>query len=601
MSAASIPPFNVTEAQLWHACTAQKASFPELEAARHQLERLRQAPQTQFVLAQTAQAMQDSEHIPQTDYTSYRAFQRSGERGQYEAAYFLKRTRLAAAALRLFFGQTDLKDCVQDYLWAICEETTWVLPAHEIVMVDLFSAETSFVLAETLLLLGATLDSELRHRVRQEIEQRVFNPYLRFHASHWWYTADNNWNGVCNSAVAATFLLLEPEPERSIQALTIALRGLQVFVERAFETDGSSSEGVSYWEYGLMNFIALSEILYARSEGAINLLASTRLQRIAAYPAQMQLHGSQFANFSDCNERVEFNPGILVRLAERTHEASLKHLLAPPAQPGIDWRLTMMVRNILWWDGIQPSATQLNDAWLPTNGLVRLVTENARHDTIVVAIKAGHNGEHHNHNDVGSFILNVAGENLLVDPGRGLYSRAYFREQRYENIFTNSYGHSVPTINGTPQATGPEFAGHIEQVNLQGPYKQARLEFARAYPVPELLSTQRQLLLGTEGEEAGTVWLHDTFTFSNAVSRVEEAFITWQECTIEGTTIRIHGQQYDLLLSLEEPQDTHFELQRLEKESQENKKVGVLKRLSIVLPQATEVRMHVKMQLMFRA
>ena len=132
----------------------------------------------------------------------------------------------------------DLKETVEDYLWNICEETNWVLPAHENVIIDLFAAETGFVLAETLLLLGTTLDSEVRHRVRQEIEQRIFNPYLRFYASQWWYTTNHNWNGVCNSAVAATFLLMEPEPERTIKALDIALQGLQVFIESAFEADG---------------------------------------------------------------------------------------------------------------------------------------------------------------------------------------------------------------------------------------------------------------------------------------------------------------------------------------------------------------------------
>ncbi len=597
MSVLPVRPFNITEAQLLHVCTIHKASFPELETARLQREVLLQAPQTQFVLAHTKQAMEDIEHIPQTDYTSYRAFQQSGERGHYEAAYFLKRTRLAAAALRLFFGQTDLKESVQDYLWNICEETNWVLPAHENVMIDLFAAETGFVLAETLLLLGEVLDSEVRHRVRQEIEQRIFTPYLRFSTAHWWYTTDHNWNGVCNSAIAATFLLLEPEPERTLQALNIALQGLQVFVDRAFEDDGSSSEGVSYWHYGLMNFVALSELLYARTQGEINLLASTRLRQIAAYPAQVQLYGSQFASFSDCDESVAFNPGILVRLAERTHESSLKNLLAFPVQPDIDWRLTMMLRNILWWDGVQPSATPLDDAWLKTSGIVRLVTENSWHESVILIIKAGHNGEKHNHNDIGSFILNVAGENLLVDPGRGLYSRAYFSEQRYENIFANSYGHSVPVINGMLQAAGHTFAGHIKQVNTQGSHKQVNLEFGRAYSVPELLSAMRQLLLSIDGEEAGTAWLRDTLTFSNKSSEVEEVFITWQECTIDGAAARIHGQRYDLLLTIEQPQGVQFVLESLEKECRANEKTGVLKRLIIRVPQVTEVLMSVRMEL----
>ncbi len=346
-----------------------------------------------------------------------------------------------------------------------------------------------------------------------------------------------------------------------------------------------------------MNFVALSEFLYARSKGEINLLASTRLQQIAAYPAQVQLHGSQFASFSDCDESVEFNPGILVRLAERTHEPSLEKLLAPPAQPSSDWRLTMMVRNILWWDGSQPSATPPTDAWLSASDIARLTTENSQQDTVVLAVKAGHNAENHNHNDVGSFILNVAGENLLVDPGRGLYSRAYFSSQRYENIFASSYGHSVPGINRMLQGTGHDFAGRIEQFTPQGPHKQVNLEFARAYPVPELLSAKRRIILSTDSEEAGTVWLHDTFIFNNDTSQVEEVFITWQECTLSGNSASIHGHRYDLLLTIEHPLNAHFTLERLEKESEANEKPAILKRLTIPLPQATELQMSVRMQL----
>ena len=596
MSASPARSFDVTEAQLLHACTSQTALFPELEIARLHSHSLLQTPQMQLMLEHTQHAMQGIEHIPQTNYTSYRAFQRIGERGHYEAAYFLKRTRLAAAAIRLFAGQIDLKETVEDYLWSICEETNWVLPAHETVIIDLFAAETGFVLAETLLLIGTTLESEVRHRVRQEIEQRILTPYLRFYALQWWYTTNHNWNGVCNSAIAATFLLIEPEPERTAKALDIALQGLQVFIESAFEADGSSSEGVSYWHYGLMNFVALSEFLYARSEGKIDLLASTHLQQIAAYPAKVQLSGSQFASFSDCDESVEFNPGILVRLAERTHESSLEKLLASPARPGSDWRLTMLLRNIFWWDGKQPSASPLDDTWLKVGDIARLTTENAHHDAVVLIVKAGHNGENHNHNDVGSFILNVAGENLLVDPGRGLYSRAYFSAQRYENIFANSYGHSVPVINGMLQGTSRDFTGHIEQFDTEGLYKQVTLEFARAYPVSELLSAKRQLRLSTGGEEMGTVWFHDTFTFNNE-STVEEVFITWLECTIDGANALIHGQKYDLHLTIEQPQDVQFVLERLEKESLANEKPGVLKRLSIALPQTPEIQVSVRMQL----
>lgn len=593
--------FSLSAEQLQSLRSAQDGAIPELEMARSNIQALRNAPQTQLWLAQTQHLMNNIEQIPQTPYTFYRLFLRNGDRENYQTPYFFKRARLAAAALRLFLGQTELKDSVQDYIWNICEESNWVLPAHETHMIDLFAAETGYMLAETLLLLGETLDAEIRHRVRAEIERRIFDPYIHHHRLHNWYQGQHNWNGVCNSSIAATFLLLEREPGRMLYALQLALTGLQVFLATAFEADGSSTEGVAYWHYGLMNFVALSEILRARSNGAIDLLNTEKMRLIAAYPAQMQLSGSWFASFSDCDEIVSFNPGIIVRLAERTGEQSLLNLLAHPAKPDSDWRLTMMLRNLLWWDGSQREAIQPADARLPDAGVARLVTRTMQGALMVAAIKAGHNAENHNQNDVGSFIVHVEGENLLTDPGRGLYSRAYFGPQRYENIFTNSFGHSVPRIGGQLQGTGREFAGSLLgniAAHPQEAYKQAEIEFARAYPCADLISARRRLLLATSNSEAGTLWLHDHFTFAGTPHEIEEAFVTWYDCIINGATALVQGQHHNLRLTIEQPQGMHFALERLEEQCKENKKSGVLKRLSIILPLAIEVDVRIRMDLL---
>src|SRR6266851_99906 len=229
--------FQVTPAQLQQLQFTPGLAFPELEAARVGRERLVEAPQVRRVLQLTEHLLDGIETLPQTSYTEYRLFRTSGERARYEAGYFLKRARLSAAALRLFVGRTELRAVVQDYLWSICEESNWVLPAHERDLIDLFAAETGYLLAETLLLLDKTLDEEVRHRVRAEVERRIYEPYLRFFHLHSWYQGASNWNGVCNSSIAATFLLLEPEEARVRRALEIALKGLQTFLETAFAED----------------------------------------------------------------------------------------------------------------------------------------------------------------------------------------------------------------------------------------------------------------------------------------------------------------------------------------------------------------------------
>ena len=604
MPATTSDPFALSVEELQSLLTTTAPLLPELEAHRADPQRLAQTPAARRVLANTDQLLANIEQIPPTTYTKYRQFVRNGDRKQYEMPYFAKRTQLAAAALRLFLGERAYKDVVQDYLWDICEESNWVLPAHEMRYVDLFSAETGFVLAETVALLGETLDAEVRQRVRQEIEQRIFAPYLYHCRLEGWYNGGNNWNGVCNSSIAATFLLLQPET--MAQGVRLALDSLRVFLDTAFEQDGSSTEGVAYWHYGLINFVAFAEMLRARSQGRIDLLTSEQMRKIAGYPAKMHLSGSWFASFSDCDEQVQFHPGILARLAERTGEQSLLSLLAPPAEPGSDWRLTMMLRNMLWWDGAQPDAAPIGDSHLPQGGTARFVAKRGDASAVVVAIKAGHNGENHNQNDVGSFIVHVDGENLLTDPGRGLYSRFYFGAQRYENIFANSYGHSVPRIltNGTPQlqAVGKEFRGELVEVGQQplgstsGVIKAATVEMAGAYPVRDLLSAQRQVSIAAEGSDASTVWLRDAFRFAGDGHEVEEAFVTWLDVETNGASALIRGERHSLRLTIEEPASAQFAVEQLEEASRANNKPGVLKRLTFRFPTAAEGVARLRME-----
>jgi len=74
--------------------------------------------------------------------------------------------------------------------------------------------------------------------------------------------------------------------------------------------------------------------------------------------------------------------------------------------------------------------------------------------------------------------------------------------------------------------------------------------------------------------------------------------VTWCDCTIDGSTAFIQGQHHDLRLTIEHPQGVHFVLEQLEEQCKENKKPGVLRRLSIVLPLTMEVDVRIRMKLL---
>jgi hypothetical protein len=572
------------------------ALYPEFEAERADLELLGERTAAKWYVKGVRRRAGSLYPMPQTTYTLYGEYQRSGKRRGYEDPYFDKRRNLTAATMTLLLQDRNL-EVVHDYLWDICEESNWVVPAHEQLEVDLFASETAFQLAETATLFADTLDPKVVARVKREVEERVLAPYLADHHRYWWYKGGNNWNGVCNGAVGSAFLLLERESGRLAEALALVLAGLEAYVDTAFELDGASTEGVGYWQYGLMNVVCFAEMLRQRTQGELDLLSSVpKLRTIARYPLAMMLSPGRFASFSDSAEEHSFHPGIVTRLAERTGQGEVAYILAGPGmRTGLPMRLAMALRTMTWWDEAWPKQVQIPDAHLASAGVVRLVSQAADGSPLVVVMKAGHNDENHNHNDVGSFVVHAGGETFLCDPGAGLYTRQYFGSERYENAFTNSYGHSVPVVGGALQSVGRSFEGKITAYAPEEMPKRAAAEIGGAYQVRALDGLSREISVGGSDKEAGTMTLTDTFTFGTRPASIEEAFVTWLEVEVDGGRAVIRGEAGALHAEIEAPDGAMFSLTRLERESAANAKAGVLKRLSVDVPPDLSTKFAMRM------
>jgi hypothetical protein len=251
----------------------------------------------------------------------------------------------------------------------------------------------------------------------------------------------------------------------------------------------------------------------------------------------------------------------------------------------------MLIRNLLWWDGVQAAVPTIGDAELSAPGIARLTGKTAADQPYVAAIKAGHNEENHNQNDIGSFVLHIEGENLLTDPGRGLYSRQYFGPQRYDNIFANSYGHSVPRIGGQLQAPGRQYRGELISVSTEPGNKSAIVEFAGAYPVEELSRATRTLAVGNDGVS----YIIDAYEFSTP-RPVEEAFVTWGKVEVHGPTATVQIRKHTLQMTIETPVGARFAVESLDEACRVNQREDVLKRLTFVVPAAAQSQARVRME-----
>jgi len=109
-----------------------------------------------------------------------------------------------------------------------------------------------------------------------------------------------------------------------------------------------------------------------------------------------------------------------------------------------------------------------------------------------VALKGGHNAEHHNHNDLGSYVVVYGDETLLLDPGGEIYTARTFSPKRYESKLLSSFGHPVPVVAGKLQRTGAKAAAKILSSEFTDTADSLTMDITSAYDCPELKSLVRR-------------------------------------------------------------------------------------------------------------
>ncbi len=135
-------------------------------------------------------AMFLSKPISVITFSSFQRFGQDGNRKQYEQYYFDRRSRLRCLAMLSMYERDERRrlqwiKALEDIIWEICNEYSWVLPAHTGLFhpqypygvwdqvkppresVDLFASETAFSLSEIsgMLITGGCW----RHQARMSI------------------------------------------------------------------------------------------------------------------------------------------------------------------------------------------------------------------------------------------------------------------------------------------------------------------------------------------------------------------------------------------------------------------------------------------------
>jgi hypothetical protein len=465
--------------------------------------------------------------------SAYLDYSRTGNRTRFEDLYFARRRKLNALVLaECLCGDRRYLDSIVDGIFLICEESGWQLPAHNAYqrggarlplpdnsrpVIDLFSAETGAQLAVLAFLLESELDSVspgIVQRINRELEHRIIKPYL---TQHFWWMGNgdepmNNWTAWCTQNVLLTVMSRSHDAAVRRTVVEKAAASLDAFL-KDYGEDGACEEGALYYRHaGLCLYNALDILATVAPSAFSPLWTEPKVRNIADYIANVNVDDRRYFNFADCSAIADRCGAREYLFGLATGSKMLADFAATdfaqddtpdlPDEINLYYRLQAAFTAKAMRER-KPQEVKKADIYYPSIGLMI-----ARDDRFDLAVKAGDNGDSHNHNDVGSVILYKNKRPLLIDVGVESYSARTFSPQRYDIWTMQSAYHNLPTFAGVMQKDGEAFSASDVSVSLTQEEARIDMDIAGAYPPEAGLRQYQRTVRLIKGH---SVLIEDTF------------------------------------------------------------------------------------------
>ena len=470
----------------------------------------------------------------------YMDFVKNGNRSRYQEGYFERRTRLRQLVIaECAEGKGRFLEQIINGIWAVCEETTWCLPAHlgkkeaddaladienDRPVLDLFAAETGALLAWIYYLMGEKLRGICRQvpsRMTCEIERQVLKPYLERNDFWWMGLAHdrpvNNWNPWINENVLGCALTAARDEADRLQIVRKAARSVDRFLH-FYAPDGGCDEGPGYFNVAGVSVLDVLEQFFLATEGKVNLFCDPLIRNMADYIRHMHIADDYFVNFADAGVRHRsVSEDVLLRAAQRSGNraladfARMRFARNPSLRPEGNLLLGSgrIYRDLAaLFSGDGSCFAGAADVASPGHwfGGIQVATARTKENSfggLFLAAKGGCNEESHNHNDLGNYIIFADGCPAVVDAGVGVYSRKTFSAERYDIWSMQSSWHNTAVVNGCDQLPGREHAASDVQYRDDGRVMRLDMELKDAW-----------------GAEAGIESFRREFTFDRILNRV---------------------------------------------------------------------------------
>lgn len=526
----------------------------------------------------------------------YREYQLNGNRSNYEDVYFLRRAELVTnVILECYYNDGRFMNDILDLTWIILEETTWTLPAHNREVdcadtlpdynrhsLDLFLAETACVMCFVYQTVGDKLDEMSKvvtRRIKERIRHDVIDDYLA-RTDYWWMgfseAIPNNWNPWINSNVLVSAMTVVDDEKLLKKVVFKVMRTLDKYLLH-YPQDGACDEGPSYWNQAGLCMLECMWLLKTVTDGKADFFGEEKVINTSEYLMKVYTGKGECVNFADSGVKLPIYYGSIYKLGKIMNNQKLisfaKHLYDTRGEYEIVKKKEITAKTIRVMDMIRYSAEMEkigdmefktdSDYYFESTGVVTARAECDPQKGLFLAAKGGHNGESHNHNDVGNFVVYKNGTKFIVDSGNMTYSRITFSPERYTLWTTRSGYHNLPIIDGMEQKAGREYSAKNTKFESDGKKLLFSLDIKDAYPNREKIGKwERTLCYDKAAQEISVT---EDFAFADKYG-YELCFLTPQKTTLQADGILFEAENGETLKMLADMTKFEFEKEEIKVE-----------------------------------
>lgn len=500
-------------------------------------------------------------------------FYQNGNRSNYQAPYFERRHALTLAILsELFENKGRFINLIVDLIWMMCEETTWIIPAHNNVggykhdrfplpdtdrpIIDLMAAETGAVIAFALYFFKNKLDDiapQISIRAEYELNRRLIQEY-RNHTDYWWmgFMRDNNeqlnnWNPWINSNMLMVLLLTKQNPADRFFILNKIAQSLDAYIN-GHPDDGGCDEGPGYWGRAGASLFECLEILYEYTKGKVNIFDSPKIRNICMFIHRAHISGNLFVNFADASHKAIIDPALIYRFGKKVNSpdsiafgaSRYKDIDFHSQNPG-RFGINRPVREFT----VINEMNEFSKLYIPETSVfleniqVAYLRTTTKSGELFLAAKGGNNMESHNHNDIGNFVIYAYDNPFIVDAGSMVYTKKTFSPERYEIWSNCSLWHNVPEINGQKQLCGHDYKASDVDFSDSPSISVFSLNLLKAYPaISGIIDWKRTFTMDRRQED---ILIEDSFEMENSTDQLYIRLLTYPEPIVSSDSITLES------------------------------------------------------------